>query len=162
MEWTRLRCPLVVDLISSLSKSSLWHHWLATSVSRNWLLYSSKGFGSWSCIRWLLYLSIHAPIVYKLKTVLQCLPDLQPLLVPESHFALCSIGFTKDSSITHRCNMILTCLDCFTKYTMLISCKMQVKILSVAETVQLFFTCIVKYFTVNQAIISDSNPHFVA
>ena len=49
---------------------------------------------------------------------------LQPLPVPESRFSSWSIDFTTDLPLSHGCNTILTCVDCLTKYTILIPCKM--------------------------------------
>ena len=49
---------------------------------------------------------------------------LQPLPVPESRFSSWSIDFTTDLPLSHRCNTILTCVDCLTKHTTLIPCKM--------------------------------------
>ena len=48
---------------------------------------------------------------------------LQPLLVPESHFFSWIIDFTTHLPLSYGCNIILTCLDHLTKYTMLIPCK---------------------------------------
>ena len=53
-------------------KSSMWHLWLATLVSENWLMHYSKGFGGPSCMRQWLPLFVHA-LVHKQKTVLQSL-----------------------------------------------------------------------------------------
>ena len=71
MEWTKLWSPKVVDSVSFSSKSSMWHLWLATLVSKNWLMHYSKGFGGPSCVRQWLPLFIHARLVHKQKTVLQ-------------------------------------------------------------------------------------------
>ena len=48
---------------------------------------------------------------------------LQSLSVPESSFFLWSIDFTTDFPLSHGCNIILTSVDCLTKYTILIPCK---------------------------------------
>ena len=71
---------------------------------------------------------------------------LQPLTIPESRFSTWSINFTTDFSLSHGCNTILTCMDCLTKHTILISCKIGSRTLALAETVQLFFTYVERYF----------------
>ena len=71
MEWTKLWSPKVVDSVRFSFKSSMWHLWLATLVSENWLMHSFKGFGVPSCMKQWLPLFIHAWLMHKQKTVLQ-------------------------------------------------------------------------------------------
>ena len=49
---------------------------------------------------------------------------LQPLLVPESCFSSWSIDFFTDVTLSRGFNTILTCVDCLTKYTIVILCMM--------------------------------------
>ena len=70
---------------------------------------------------------------------------LQLLPVPESRFSSWSIDFTTDLPLSHRCNTILTCVDCLKKYTILIFCRMEDIILIVAEIAKLIFLYIVRY-----------------
>ena len=48
---------------------------------------------------------------------------LQPLPVPEFRFSSWSIDFTTDLPLSYGCNTIFTYVDCLTKYTILIPCK---------------------------------------
>ena len=73
---------------------------------------------------------------------------LQPLPVPESRFSSWSVDFTTDLPLSHGCNTILTCVDCLTKYTILIPCKMGDSTLTAAEIAKLFFTYVVRGFGV--------------
>ena len=73
---------------------------------------------------------------------------LQLLPVPESCFSSWSIDFTTDLPLSHEYNTILTCMDCITKYTILISCKMGDKTLTATEPVHFFFAHLVRYFGV--------------
>ena len=53
-------------------------------------------------------------------------------------------------------------MDLLTKYAIIIPCKMGDKTLTAAETAQLFFTHIVRYFEVPLTITSETDSHFVA
>ena len=65
--------PKSIGFYDILSKSSMWQLWLATLVSKNWLMHTYKGFGGPSWMRQWLFLFIRAPLVCKQKIVLQSL-----------------------------------------------------------------------------------------
>ena len=73
ISWTRLWFLKAVYFIDFSTKRSMWHYWLATLVSRNWLMHFSKRSGGLSCMRQWLPLSIRVPLVHALKTTLQSL-----------------------------------------------------------------------------------------
>ena len=72
---------------------------------------------------------------------------LQPFSVLESCFSSLNIDFTIDLPLSHRYSTIFTYIDYLTKYIVLIPCKIDDKILSAAEIIQLFFTHVI-YFGV--------------
>ena len=73
IEWRIFWSTKVVDFVSFSLKSSMWHLWLATLISRSWLMHFFKGFCGPSCMIQWLHLSIYALLVHKQKMVMQSL-----------------------------------------------------------------------------------------
>ena len=114
IEWNRFLQLKAVNFMIFLLRSSMWHILLAILMSGNWFIHSSKGFGSPSCTRKWLYLSIPALFICKQNIVLQALS------VPEPRFYSWSIGFATNLPLSHGCNTIPIYMDHLTKYTIVI------------------------------------------
>ena len=59
-------------------------------------------------------------------------------------------------------NVIFSCVDCLTKYTVLTACTLGVGELSAKLAAQMFFKGIVRQFGLPDSVVHDRDPHFTA
>ena len=85
---------------------------------------------------------------------------LQPLEIPQHHFATWTIDFVGDLPMSQGYNSFLTCVEKLSKYLVLIPCTMGDNQLSATAVADLFYTHIVSRFGVPSSVVSDRDPRF--
>ena len=69
---------------------------------------------------------------------------------------------TELPSCANVCNAIFTCVDCFTKYTVLTAYTLGAGELSAKQVAQLFFQGFVRKFGLLDNVVHDRDPRFTA